>query len=449
MNFQQQPTQHVFGDDSDGSAYDDPWYFDLDNMSDAQLRKYHRIWSKKGNGWFHGFDRIDRREDPIDGNISHVSFVCQPRRQIIKLFTRENWQRMGEDISKSTMLSTLYFNKCGLEEEVIVALFGEEGRTLTYISPPDTLVLEENPLGPGGFAALAPFLKSTPVLTYLNICRVDLGAEGARLLADALNHTHIRELLVGSNGIGDDGVDHLFSALKSSQHLMILNLGENGVGRRGFDLISQFLIRDDTTLERLHLICESGDCAKMMIDSISNKSKLVELSFGDDVFISTNDDPVAAFLLNVQKKVCNLSSYEALCQPNHQLNCIGVNTNTFLELNPNLQITFDINARVNFGASITKRLRCKLRTLYLKGDFDVEPFAAMKVNLIPYVLELVTKTELRVNTRDELGSGNYYEVPSDDLDGIYHMYGTAICLKCSVFLRRRLEYEGSRREMES
>lgn len=75
MNFQQQPTQHVFGDDSDGSAYDDPWYFDLDNMSDAQLRKYHRIWSKKGNGWFHGFDRIDRREDPIDGNISHVSFV--------------------------------------------------------------------------------------------------------------------------------------------------------------------------------------------------------------------------------------------------------------------------------------------------------------------------------------------------------------------------------------
>mmetsp|Transcript_7545 Transcript_7545/g.17106 ORF Transcript_7545/g.17106 Transcript_7545/m.17106 type:complete len:248 (-) Transcript_7545:365-1108(-) len=162
----------------------------------------------------------------------------------------------------------------------------------------------------------------------------------------------------------------------------------------------------------------------MMIDSISNKSKLGAFSFCNGYgyrSLPIPDDPMALAAPNVQHLVCNLSSFEALCHSNHHLNWIGFNTDTFFEQNETLLKAFDINSRSYYGASITRRLRCKLRCFFFQGEFDVQPFAVMDVNLMPNVLELVTKTEICVREdEDMLGSGEYHEVGSD-LDGVYRL----------------------------
>ena len=43
----------------------------------------------------------------------------------------------------------------------------------------------------------------------------------------------------------------------------------------------------------------------------------------------------------------------------------------------------------------------------------------MEVVLMPYVLELVTRTEVCVGGDDEVGTGTYYTVCSDKVDSIY------------------------------
>ena len=90
--------------------------------------------------------------------------------------------------------------------------------------------------------------------------------------------------------------------------------------------------------------------------------------------------------------------------------------------NTNLAKAFDINSRSNSGAYITKRLRNKLHFFYFQGEFDVEVFADLDVELMPYVLELVTKTEVCIRKdEDGPGRGEYYEVGSDNLDGVYRL----------------------------
>ena len=125
----------------------------------------------------------------------------------------------------------------------------------------------------------------------------------------------------------------------------------------------------------------------------------------------------------LKKLVCNLSSFETLWQSNHCLNFIGVSTKHILSSDEILLNTFEINARLSYGASDIKRLRSKLRVFYFcRGDFDVQPFTGMDVKLMPNILELVSKKETCCEKEEGLlGSGNYFEIYNDSLDGIYRI----------------------------
>jgi len=118
----------------------------------------------------------------------------------------------------------------------------------------------------------------------------------------------------------------------------------------------------------------------------------------------------------LKKLVCNLSSFETLWQSNHCLNFIGVSTKHILSSDEILLNTFEINARLSYGASDITRLR------FCRGDFDVQPFTGMDVKLMPNILELVSKKETCCEKEEGLlGSGNYFEIYNDSLDGIYRI----------------------------
>ena len=110
----------------------------------------------------------------------------------------------------------------------------------------------------------------------------------------------------------------------------------------------------------------------------------------------------------------------SLCQSNHQLSYAGINTNKMTRSNPTLKKALRINARKG-GESIVTRLRSKLRTFYFQGEFVVQPFMDIDAVLMPYVLELVTRTEVCVGGDDGVGTGKYYTVCSDKLDSIYRL----------------------------
>ena len=84
-----------------------------------------------------------------------------------------------------------------------------------------------------------------------------------------------------------------------------------------------------------------------------------------------------------------------------------------------VKMALGINARPD---SIVKRLRSKLRTFYFQGEFAIQPFIGMDVVLMPFVLELVTRTEIYVEKRKrDCDSREYYNVSSGNLDGIYRL----------------------------
>ena len=58
---------------------------------------------------------------------------------------------------------------------------------------------------------------------------------------------------------------------------------------------------------------------------------------------------------------------------------------------------------------------------YFQEKFVVQPFMDMEVVLMPYVLELVTRTEVCVGGDDGVGTGKYYTVCNGKLDGIYRL----------------------------
>jgi len=84
--------------------------------------------------------------------------------------------------------------------------------------------------------------------------------------------------------------------------------------------------------------------------------------------------------------------------------------------------------------SEVKRIRSKLRSFYFKNaDYDITPFANMEVNLMPHVLELVTRSEVwsaqpqRARVPRPMDRGHskveerYFEGPSDDLGVVFRL----------------------------
>ncbi|KAL9189808.1 hypothetical protein ACHAXT_009483 [Thalassiosira profunda] len=307
-------------------------------------------------------------------------------------FTADNWGRVGDALSQSSALKKINLINCGLREEQLAALFGR----LTLKSELDVSVLLSNNsrlggggtggvgMGPTGFAQVLPFLRSQSKLTALCLCGNDLGDEGARLLSVGLNHVCIGELTLQDNGIGDEGIELLLSAEKSI-HLKKLwlaswdkSLPVTSIGRRGAEALSRFLGRQETELTTIYVHCSDDELALMLVQSLSTNTHL-------EMFGGRVGSGESKLLMECKEKlVCDGTSFESLCRSNHRINLIGWDLPDDVQSSDALLRALEINKQK--GSSVAQRIITKI----LGGEHSLESISDVEIELMPYVLALVT-----------------------------------------------------------
>ncbi|KAL9186987.1 hypothetical protein ACHAXT_010707 [Thalassiosira profunda] len=360
------------------------------DMTTTELREWHRRKCEEEDGWSHLFPNLHSRFGLVhddEGQIASVKFETTDyalREKFRKLFDLEVWRKAGNALSQSPSLTEVRLSGCGLTAESIAALFGGEQWERGGNPTLENIQLNYDDFGAPGLTALLPLLKSQSTLKFLGLTGTNLGDDGAYLLAEALEHVRIEKLDLRCNGIGNDGMDRILSA-SNSIHLVDLTLSSN---RFGVDPICTFLGRAGTKLRDLFLSCDVEEHAKRMVDSISGDSRL-QYFYPLGQWDANWDDNGASneFVSSVKTLVCgNLelaSSFESICNSQHYLYLLGEGyTGDVVERDSDVKEAFYINARLEQGASVTKRLRCKLRTFFFKGDFDVQPFVEMDAKIM-------------------------------------------------------------------
>ena len=80
---------------------------------------------------------------------------------------------------------------------------------------------------------------------------------------------------------------------------------------------------DDITLKICFASCAEVEHAKILVDSISHKSKLVNINLsGPDGRNTSGGKWLSSIEPNLQKLVCNVSTFGSLCQSYHHLSFI-------------------------------------------------------------------------------------------------------------------------------
>lgn len=79
----------------------------------------------------------------------------------------------------------------------------------------------------------------------LDLCKQNLGPDGCRRIANALNgNEFVRSLLLGTNGIGDSGANDIGVLLRSNTNLEVLYLGCNGITAEGVQILVEPLYKN-------------------------------------------------------------------------------------------------------------------------------------------------------------------------------------------------------------
>lgn len=122
----------------------------------------------------------------------------------------------------------------------------------------------------------------------LDLCKQNLGPDGCRRVASALQQNHqVRSLLLGTDGIGDDGTASIGELVESNSALQIIYLGCNGITETGTKRLAESLA-DNSSVEGLWLkrnpIGDSGaeEIAKLLTRNHSIRVlDLVNTAIGD------------------------------------------------------------------------------------------------------------------------------------------------------------------------
>ncbi|XP_065138222.1 NACHT, LRR and PYD domains-containing protein 1 homolog isoform X2 [Paramisgurnus dabryanus] len=142
---------------------------------------------------------------------------------------------------------------------------------------------------PEGWAALTSALTSNPShLRELNLSDNDLGDCGVKIISDVLKNPQckLEKLWLSDCNITDEGCVALSSALTSNpSHITDLNLSENNFGDSGVKLICDVLKNPDCKLQKLKLwscnITAEG-CVALTSALRSNPSHLTHLNLSDN-----------------------------------------------------------------------------------------------------------------------------------------------------------------------
>ena len=142
-------------------------------------------------------------------------------------------------------------------------------------------------------------------------------------------------------------------------------------------------------LEEFGIDCKDIKRAKKLTETIPKDSKLDELVEDCKIgtTIASSGKCKSLLKLVVEELSCNASSFDPLCQSNHQLNKIRCHISQHsYALDGILREAFEINAQTEY--SVKRRLCCKLRRLYFRKGCNVEPFTKLEVKLIHYLIFL-------------------------------------------------------------
>jgi len=422
------------------------------NAGETHQQTHDRWCREKGPGcWVHGFELLygspddpttALREPRFQGHVadrnnidsSKVRFVAFPKRHLLRHFTDANWKRMARDIQTYSNLTDIDISHCGAAAGPVVAtLFaGDRAAGLAKLK---VLDFAHTDVGVGGMTSLLSFFRSRPEQTIcdLNLEKAGINSPGLDVLAEILNVSKIGSLSLSQNSFDGEALDRLLSA-RNARHLVSIELDKcPRLDDAGYDSLCRLLGRTDTKLSELY-VSPTISHAKTLVESVSKGSKLETLGMWTKRrppheqmrHIRTELAPL------LKKSVCNINSFKDLCNSNHCLVSFGKESLyssgvDFLATSRSLRIN-------NRKCSEVKRIRSKLRSFYFKrADYDISPFANMEVNLMPHVLELVTRSEVwsaqsqraRVPRPMDRGQSKvedrYFEGPGDDLGVVFRL----------------------------
>lgn len=411
--------------DNDSESTNETEEAKIDSMSYFELQQYHETATEKNReeglySWVHG---CQLRMNSLTGN--DIILVSERRSKLARLFTNEEWREMGEDISQWDRLSDMGLNNCGLTDEKLEALFGgldTNDENITYKCPIEDLDLSNNMFGAAGIEAILPFLKGLPN-PCIHLNATNLGSEGLRHLSEV----KIKELNLANSQIGRHvGLGHLLSS-NNSAVLTRLDISRIVLGRTEFEIISSFLERDDISLRVFGAFCNVGEYARMIVNALtSNKTSKLEL-----ISLKSNteaNDPLLTVHEQLRKLFMDTTTFETLCQSNHHLEWYNPRSMSILwkpGVHEDTSMALCLNERKRRnGATPNQILRSKIRMYYFKenGQFDVEPFYGIDINLMPHLLQLVTrKEEVTECNNGQLSYNRYRDVCHGDLGCIFRI----------------------------
>ncbi|XP_067220192.1 NLR family CARD domain-containing protein 3-like [Chanodichthys erythropterus] len=223
---------------------------------------------------------------------------------------------------------------------------------------------------------LTSALKSNPShLRELNLSRNKLGNTGLKHLCDVLKDSHckLERLRLSNCSVTEDGYKALASALRSNpSHLIELDLTGNDPGQSGVKELSDLLQDPNCQLKTLRFLSVAVDEACQYVQRVVGKNLLLlrELNLSERELGDTRVNQIAALL---QDKHCRLNTLTLSGCRITEKQC--VNLTSALKSNPShlreLNLTWNKleNSGVKHLCDVLKDSPCKLERLRLSCCF--------------------------------------------------------------------------------
>lgn len=161
--------------------------------------------------------------------------------------------------SINSSLETLILEKCDIGAEGAKSLADVLRHNNAKLR---RLNLSSNPIGDVGCTAISNGLLLNSSLKVLRLSRCFIGAEGVKAMANALSTNCSLENLDISNRFGDDAIVSLANALQSNMCLKILHLRGSSFGKKGRIALEMALCRNYTLQElNLNFVFQSSSSA--------------------------------------------------------------------------------------------------------------------------------------------------------------------------------------------